>query len=473
MSADNDRQLPTTEGHLQNIGTESRRYVEVSTHAQNTEANNFNNKSVSKQDLLEKICDRENMREAYLKVTRNKSAAGGVDKMTVVELDDWLKDNYDALITRLLAGKYKPKPVRRVEIPKNEKGKMRELGIPTVVDRMIQTAITQVLTPIYEPLFSEHSFGFRPNRSAHQALAQVKEYADAGNVWCVSLDLERFFDTVNQSKLIQLLGNTIKDGRVISLIHRYLMAGVMVNGIVIATEEGTPQGGPLSPLLANVMLNELDRELEHRGHLFVRFADDCLILKATRKAAERTRDAITEFIEKKLYLKVNRKKTVIARLNQDIKYLGYGFYPHKGQWRYRVHPKSIFSLKGKIKVITSRSNGWSLEYRRYRLEKLVVGWVNYFKLADMQKILKEIDEWCRRRIRMVYWKQWKRVRTKFRALMKLGIPKQKAWEWANSRKAYWRIAWSWVLARALNNTKLKELGWTFFSEKYLQIKGCA
>lgn len=472
MDAGNDRQLQGLENgdRLQRIGAEPRRYAGASRHVWNTEADEFNVKPVSTQDLLEQICDRDNMHEAYLKVVRNKGA-GGVDKMMVNELDDWLKSNYDALIGRLMASKYKPKPVLRVEIPKEEKGKVRALGIPVVIDRMIQQAIVQVLTPIYEPLFLEYSYGFRPRRSAHDALSQVKLYADEGKVWCVSLDLERFFDTVNQSKLIQLLGETIKDGRVISLIHRFLMAGVMIEGEVHPTEEGTPQGGPLSPLLANVVLNELDRELERRGHAFVRYADDCLILKETKRAAERVRDSVTTFIEKKLFLKVNREKTVVARLNHDVKYLGYGFYKMKGEWRFRVHSKSLIKLKGKVRIITSRSNGWSLDYRRYCLKVLITGWVNYFKLADMKMLLLEIDEWCRRRIRSMYWKQWKKVRTKLRALIKLGIPKDKAWEWANTRKAYWRIAHSWILTRALGNAKLSELGWVTFSEKDEQV-GC-
>ena len=472
MDAGNGRQLQGLENgdRPQRIGAEPRRYAGASRHAWNTEADKPNVEPVNAQDLLGQICDRDNMREAYLKVVRNKGA-GGVDNMSVDELDDWLRDNYDALIGMLMAGKYKPKPVLRVEIPKEEKGKVRSLGVPVVIDRMIQQAIVQVLTPIYEPLFSEYSYGFRPMRSAHDALAQVKQYADEGKVWCVSLDLERFFDTVNQSKLIQLLGETMEDGRVISLIHRFLMAGVMIGGEVHPTKEGTPQGGPLSPLLANVVLNELDRELERRGHAFVRYADDCLILKETGRAAMRVRDSVTAFIEKKLFLKVNRDKTIVARLNADVGYLGYGFYKTRGEWRFRVHPKAMAKLKDKIRTITARSNGWSLDYRRYRLKTLIAGWVNYFKLADMKKPLLEVDEWCRRRIRSMYWKQWRKVRTKFRVLIKLGIPKDKAWEWANTRKTYWRIAHSWILTRALSNAKLSELGWGTFLEKYEQV-GC-
>jgi len=470
MGTVKDRQLQMFEGQPQRVGAEPRWYEEASACTQNTETDDFNVKPVSsRKDLLEMVCDRDNMRQAYAKVVGNKGA-GGVDEMTVRQLDAWLKENYEALIGRLLKGKYRPMPVRRVEIPKEEKGKMRELGIPTVIDRMVQQAIAQVLTPIFEPLFHDNSFGFRPERSQHDALFRVKRYVDEGNEWCVSLDLEKFFDTVNQSKLIQLLGKTIKDGRVISLIHRFLMAGVMVDGVVMPTEEGTPQGGPLSPLLANIMLNELDWELERRGHAFVRFADDVLILKRNRKAAERTRESITDFIEKRLFLKVNREKTIVAVINQNVKYLGYGLYKTKGQWRFRVHPKSIIKLKDKVRAITDRSNGQSLDWRRDKLKALVTGWVNYFKLADMKALLERIDGWCRRRIRAVYWKQWKRIRTKMRALIKLGIQKQQAYEWACSRKAYWRIAGSAVLDRALTNAKLTELGWVTFSDRYELVR---
>lgn len=460
-----DRLLLDEEGRPQKAEAELLGQAKVSTCTKNTEANDFNVYASNHKDLLEQICDRDNMAQAYLKVRRNKGA-GGIDNMTVDELDSWLRENYEALISRLLTGRYRPAPVKRVEIPKEEKGKMRKLGIPTVVDRMLQQAVMQVLTPIYEPLFSDNSYGFRPMRSAHGALLAIQQYANKGYVWCVSLDIERFFDTVNQSKLIELISHTIKDGRVISLIHRFLMAGVMVDGALSPTEQGTPQGGPLSPLLANILLDELDRELEKRGHVFVRYADDSLILKKTQKAALRTGSSITHFIEKKLFLKVNRDKTVVARLNKGVKYLGYGFYQKENEWHLRVHPKSVDKIKAKIRLITARSNGKSLDRRRYELKMLVNGWVNYFKLADAKRLTSEIDSWCRRRIRVVYWRQWKRIRTKISALVKLGIPKDQAFQWANSRKAYWRIAGSPVLKRSLTNAKLKELGWVTFSDRY-------
>ena len=451
-------------------GAEPREYLEAPTCAPNSEGGEFDAEPRGDaEDLLERICARDNMRKAYKRVVSNKGA-GGVDGMEVTELDEWLTANYDALIGRLLAGRYKPMPVRRVEIPKEEKGKTRQLGIPTVVDRMVQQAVVQVLTPIYEPMFSERSFGFRPNRSAHDALRAARAEADAGNVWVASIDLERFFDTVNQSKLVQLLSDAISDGRVVSLIHRFLQAGVMVDGVVVPTEEGTPQGGPLSPLLANIMLNELDRELERRGHAFVRYADDCMALKGSRKAAERVMETMTGFIEKRLFLKVNRDKSFVARIDRGAKYLGYAFYFGKGGVRLRVHPKSAAKLKAKVSLILARSNGWSLGFRRYRLRCLVDGRVGYFRLADMGALPAEVDAWCRRKVRCVYWKCWKRVRTKFKALTKLGIPRNKAWEWANSRKSYWRVAGSWILSQSLTNAKLEELGWCFFCKRYLEVR---
>ena len=468
MGADNDRQL-RDEGHLARKGAEPREHPGASTRTPNNEAGEFDaTQGGDAGDLLERICARDNMREAYRRVVRNRGA-GGVDGMGVAELDAWLSANYDALIGRLLAGRYKPMPVRRVEIPKEERGKTRKLGIPTVVDRLVQQAIVQQLTPIYEPRFSERSFGFRPNRSAHDALMAAKAEADAGNVWVASIDLERFFDTVNQSKLVQLLSDSIPDGRVVSLIHRFLQAGVMADGVVMPTEEGTPQGGPLSPLLANVMLSELDRELERRGHAFVRYADDCMILKSSRKAAERVMESMTRFIEGRLFLKVNRGKSFVARIDQGVKYLGYGFYFGKGEVRLCVHPKSAAKLRAKVSLILARSNGWSLDFRRYRLRCLVNGWVGYFRLADMSSLLAEVDGWCRRKVRCVYWKCWKKPRTKFKALARLGVSRGQAWQWANTRKSYWRVAGSWILTRALGNAKLEELGWCSFRKRYLEV----
>lgn len=458
------------EGCPGTAGAEPREHPEAPTCAPNTERGELDaERRGDAEDLLERICARENMRKAYRRVVSN-GGAGGVDGMEVTELDGWLKANYDALIGRLLAGRYKPQPVRRVEIPKEEKGKTRQLGIPTVVDRMVQQAIVQALTPIFEPTFSERSFGFRPGRSAHDALRAAQAEADAGNVWVASIDLERFFDTVNQSKLVQLLSDALGGGRVVSLIHRFLQAGVMVGGVAVPTEEGTPQGGPLSPLLANVMLNELDRELEARGHAFVRYADDCMILKGSRKAAERVMEAMTRFIEGKLFLKVNRDKSYVARIDQGVKYLGYAFgLGEGGGVRLLVHPKSVAKLKEKVSLVLARSGGRSLGYRRYRLRCLVNGWVGYFRLADMGRLLARLDGWCRRKVRCLYWKCWKLPKTRVRALARLGVAPGMARQWGNSRKAYWRVAGTF-LQRALTNAKLSELGWATFSARYLEVR---
>jgi group II intron reverse transcriptase/maturase len=283
------------------------------------------------------------------------------------------------------------------------------------------------------------------------------------------MDLEKFFDTVNQSKLIEVLSRTVKDGRVVSLIHKYLNAGVVVRNKFEETEMGVPQGGPLSPLLSNIMLNELDNELEKREHRFVRYADDLVIFCKSKRSADRTLTNIVPYIENKLFLKVNRGKTVVAYVS-GIKFLGYSFYVTKGKGRLRVHPKSVAKMKERIKTLTSRSNGWGYARRKEALRQFITGWVNYFKLADMDRMLLRIDTWYRRRLRMVIWKQWKRIRTRGRNLMKLGIDKYKAWEWANTRKGYWHIANSYILARTITNERLCQSGFVFFSDFYRSVR---
>ncbi len=306
--------------------------------------------------------------------------------MQVDELLPYLKGNQDPLIQQIRNGRYKPNPVRRVEIPKETKGEYRRLGVPTVIDRVIQQAITQELSPIFEEQFSESSFGFRPKRGAHDALKQCQKNVNAGYVYVVDMDMEKFFDTVCQSKLIEVLSRTIKDGRVISLIHKYLNAGAMAKGMFERTEIGMPQGGPLSPLLSNVMLNELDKELERRGHRFVRYADDCMIFCKSRKSAERTLANILPFIEGKLFLKVNRQKTKVAH-NSKVKYLGYTFYRYRGKCRLRVHSKSVQKMKNKLRELTGRNKGISNQIREEKYQQFVRRWVNYFKLVDMKSLL--------------------------------------------------------------------------------------
>lgn len=416
---------------------------------------------------LEYILSPSNLNAAYLRVKRNKGA-GGVDKMEVESLKDYLVANKDELVTLILRSKYRPNPVRRVEIPKDN-GQKRQLGIPTVVDRVVQQAIAQALMPLYEPQFSDHSYGFRPKRNAHQALKKCRDYITEGYGYAVDLDLEKFFDKVNHSKLVEVLSRTIKDGRVVSLIHKYLNAGVQVGGSFEASELGVPQGGPLSPLLSNIMLNELDKELERRGHKFVRYADDMVILCRNERSAERVMGSIIRFIEDKLFLKVNMEKSQTVPVSK-VKFLGYSFYKTKGEGRLRIHPKSVAKMKARLKELTSRSNGWGNDRRKEALRQYIIGWVNYFKLADMQSLLLRIDEWYRRRIRMVIWKQWKRIKTKLANLAKLGVMKPKAWEWANTRKGYWRIANSFILSTTITTDRLRQAGYVFLSDYYQKVR---
>lgn len=429
--------------------------------------NNLTNTDKSEYGLLEQILSPTNLNRAFKRVRSNRGS-GGVDKMEVESLKDYLVNNKEQLIQSILDGSYRPNPVRRVEIPK-EKGK-RNLGIPTVVDRVVQQAIAQVLTPVYEKQFLSNSYGFRPKRNAHQALNRCRNYITDGYKYAVDMDLEKFFDTVNQSKLIEVLSRTVKDRRVVSLIHKYLNAGVVIRNKFEETRMGVPQGGPLSPLLSNVMLNELDKELEKRGHPFVRYADDMVIFCKSKRSADRTLANIVPYIENKLFLRVNREKTETAYISK-IKFLGYSFYVMKGEGRLRVHPKSIAKMKERIKTLTSRSNGWGNSRRKEALRQYITGWVNYFKLADMKSLLLRVDEWYRRRLRMIIWKHWKRVRTRGRNLMKLGIIKYKAWEYANTRKGYWHIANSPILTRSVTSDRLRQAGYIFLYDYYRSVKG--
>ena len=418
-------------------------------------------------NLLDTILRSDNLNAAYKKVKANKGS-GGIDGMQVDELLPYLKDHRDELVRQLREGKYKPNPVRRVEIPKEEKGKFRKLGIPTVVDRMVQQAIAQELTPIYEEQFSDNSYGFRPGRSAHDALAKCREYVEAGYVYAISMDLQAYFDTVNHSKLIEVLSRTIKDGRVISLIHKYLNAGVMEDGGFHATPEGVPQGGPLSPLCGNVMLNELDKELERRGHKFVRYADDCMILCKSRKSAERTLKHIIPFITEKLYLKINLEKTTVNHISK-VKYLGYSFYRNKGKCRMRVHPKSIEKMKNRLRELTIRGNKWSNPEREEKLRRYTTGWINYYRYADMKSLMETTDEWLRHRIRAVYWKQWKRVRTRYKMLRALHLPEWQVHKLANCRKGTWRAAE--MLNSVLTKTIIVDrLGYPSMTAHYLKVR---
>lgn len=460
------KQKISQDNYLQNDRTASEDYVGVQTLMWITE-NNLTSLMQTGYGLLEQILSPSNLNAAYKRVVGNKGA-GGVDEMEVESLKDYLIEQKETLIASILGGKYRPNPVRRVLIPK-EDGKPRHLGIPTVVDRVIQQAITQVLSPIYEKQFSKHSYGFRPQRNAQQALQECQRYITEGYKIVVDLDLEKFFDTVNQSKLIAMLSRTIKDGRVISLIHRYLQAGVITANKFENTATGVPQGGPLSPLLSNIMLNELDRELESRGHRFVRYADDLVIFCKSKRGATRTKESVTKYIEQKLYLKVNREKSVVGYMTR-VKFLGYSFYYKKGEGRLRIHARSVEKMRNRIRELTSRSNGWGTVRRKESLRQYITGWVNYFRHADMKALMIETDEWYRRRLRMVLWKQWKRIGTKFKNLMKLGINRSKAWMHANSRLGYWHLANSWILSVSLTNERLRAAGYLFLTDCYLEAR---
>jgi len=453
-------------GYRQRASAEHEGYAGALTDKRITENNNTN--TISREDkLLERILNRENLNNAYKQVKRNKGAHG-VDGMEVEHLLHYLKVNGDEFIKLVLDGNYRPNPVRRVDIPKDN-GKMRTLGIPTAVDRMLQQAITQVLTPIFEPQFAETSYGFRPKRSAHDALRKCKEYANQGYTYVVDMDLEKFFDTVNQSKMIELLSRTIKDGRVVSLIHKYLIAGAMNKGKFEETELGLVQGGNISPLCSNIMLNELDQELKRRGIKFVRYADDMILFAKTKRSAQRMLEHILPFIEGKLRLKVNREKTVVAYIGK-IKFLGYGFYPSKDGIKLRVHAKSTSKMKAKIKELTARSNGIGYDQMKIKLKQFIAGWLNYFKLADMKNLLKVTDQWLRRRIRMYIWKQWKRVRTRYAMLRKLGKDHNTALKFACTRKGYWRSAKSPILSTTVTDARLKQAGYTTFLEYFKTVK---
>ena len=415
------------------------------------------------ENLLEAILDRNNLNKAYLKVKRNGGSAG-IDGMTVDEMLPYLKEHRKELLGALRNGKYKPKAVRRVEIPKPDGGK-RKLGVPTVIDRMIQQAIVQVLQPIYEPLFSENSYGFRPKRSAHQAISKALEYYNEGYTQVVDLDLAKYFDTVNHDILIDMLREQIKDERVISLIRKYLKSGVMINGLVSPTTEGTSQGGNLSPLLSNIYLTAFDKLLESRGHKFVRYADDCNIYVKSRRAAERVMANCVKFLEGKLKLKVNQQKSQVGS-PLKLKFLGFSLYKTGKKAGIRPHGKSIKRFKDKIRELTSRKQARSVENILKRIKRYTTGWLGYYSIADMESKIRSLNEWLRRRIRQIYWKQWKKIKTKHDNLVRLGINNSKAWEWANSRKGYWRIADSYILHRSLTNEYLASVGYDDILNRY-------
>jgi group II intron reverse transcriptase/maturase len=417
-------------------------------------------------DLLERILSRENMKQA-LKRVRSNRGSHGADGMTVDELPEYLATAWPFIRQELLEGTYAPSAVRRVEIPKPDGG-IRLLGIPTVLDRMIQQAISQVLTPIFEAEFSEYSYGFRPGRRAKDAIETARKYIDEGYDWVVDIDLEKFFDRVNHDKLMARVARKVADRRVLYLIRKYLESGVMINGIKVRTEEGTPQGGNLSPLLANIMLDDLDKELERRGHKFCRYADDCNIYVKSYRSGRRVKESARRFIEGYLKLKVNESKSAVDR-PWKRKFLGFSFYRSNEKIGVRIHPKSIERFKNRIREITNRNRSMNFEERLKRLEQYTAGWINYFGYADAKSAMQTLDEWIRRRLRACIWKQWKRVRTKHQNLVHLGVADSKAWEWANTRKGCWRIAGSYILSTTLTNQYLENLGFKSILRQYLVV----
>lgn len=417
-------------------------------------------------EMLEKILSSENIRTAYEKVYANKGA-GGVDGVTTEELKAYLHENWRSIREQIRTRTYTPQPVLRVEIPKPNGG-VRKLGIPTVVDRVIEQAITQVLTPIFDPLFSESSYGFRPQRRCEQAIIKLLEYFNDGYVWIVDIDLEKFFDNVPQDKLMSYVGRVIHDGDTESLIRKYLKAGVMVNGRYEATEVGTPQGGNLSPLLSNIMLNELDRELESRGLKFTRYADDCVIVVKSKAAATRVMYSITEWIERKLGLKVNAEKTHITPPGR-LKYLGFGFWKDKDEWKARPHEDSVEKFKRKLKALCRRNWNVDLTYRFQKINEVTRGWINYFRIGSMKTKLERIDGQLRVRVIAIIWKQWKVRAKRVWGLRKLGIELKQAILMARMGDRYMVVAHNPTIKQAFTKEKLTKRGLVSLSEYYAKV----
>jgi group II intron reverse transcriptase/maturase len=402
-----------------------------------------------------------------MKRVESNGGAPGMDGMTVKDLRPYLKEHWLEIREALESGRYRPSPVRRVEIPKPDGG-VRNLGIPTVLDRLLQQAMMQVLVPRFEPTFSSHSYGFRPGRSAHGAIRQAQTYIQEGYEWVVDLDIEKFFDRVNHDMLMARVARVIEDKRVLKLIRAYLESGVMVNGVVMDTEEGTPQGGPLSPLLSNIMLNDLDRELEKRGHRFVRYADDCNIYVRTQRAGERVMESVRQYIEKKLKLKLNPKKSKVGRA-KNVKFLGYSFFERKGRVLIRIARESLERWKNKIRFLTRRTRSGKLEEILQEIRRYLLGWLEYFRLADTPSTFEELDQWLKRRLRQLIWKRWKRGPTRYRELVALGVPRWQAGAGA-ANHGPWRMAHSPVVQMALSNQYLKEQGLISIEKRYKELR---
>jgi RNA-directed DNA polymerase len=460
------RDEPRRQPPLDKGKPEQREEVKLPMAEQGAELSPVRDEGKSNVELWEQVWGRENLFAALKRVESN-GGAPGIDGMTVKDLRPYLRDHWLEIREALESGAYKPSPVRRVEIPKPEGG-IRLLGIPTVIDRLLQQAIAQVLTPIFERKFSPYSYGFRPGRSAHKAIKQAQEYTQAGYEWVVDIDLEKFFDRVNHDMLMARVAREVKDKRVLKLIRAYLNSGVMVNGVVMDTEEGTPQGGPLSPLLSNIMLDDLDKELEQRGHKFVRYADDCNIYVKTQRAGERVMESVRSFLEKKLKLKVNPKKSKVDKA-QRVKFLGFSFYKYKGEMLIRVAGRSLERFREKLRRLTKRTRSGKLEDIIQEINTYVVGWIGYYRQAKTPSVYGELDGWIRRRLRQLVWKRWKRGTTRFRELVKLGVPKWRAGLGAID-KSPWRMSASPVINEALNNGYFRNLGLKSIRDRYLELR---
>jgi group II intron reverse transcriptase/maturase len=415
---------------------------------------------------MEQVVAAANMRQALTRVKSNQGSPG-IDGMTVRELDGSLREHWPRLRQELLEGRYQPQPVRRVEIPKPGGG-VRQLGIPTVLDRLIQQALLQVLSPWYEPTFSPHSYGFRPGKSAHQALAAAREHVAAGHTWVVDLDLEKFFDRVNHDVLMGKLAKRLDDRRVLRLLRRFLQAGVMLQGVVMERHKGTPQGGPLSPLLANILLHDLDQELERRGHRFCRYADDCNIYVRSQRAGERVMASVRRFLERKLRLRVNEEKSAVAR-PRERKFLGYRVVRRQGEAALSIAPTSLQRAKQTIRAITKRNRGVSVSRVLQELATFTDGWVAYFWQARTPSVFRQLDEWTRRRLRCFIWKQWKKPRRRAQELLKAGIGPWLAWGTAYDGPGLWRAAGSPALTQTLTNARLQQLGYHSLHERYVAL----
>ena len=444
-------------------------------HEEYAGAQNVGRQEVGEQDgagLLERILDRDNLNRAYKRVKANKGAPG-IDGMTVEATLPWLKEHREELLQSIREGKYKPQPVRRKEIPKPDGG-VRKLGIPTVVDRIIQQATAQELTPIFEPQFYENSYGYRPGKSARMAIQKVKEYAEQGYKYVVEIDLSKYFDTLNHDLLMNRMREQVKDKRVIELVKRYLKSGVMENGMSVKTHEGSPQGGPLSPLLANIYLNKFDWEMSRRGVPVIRYADDIVLLCKSERAGQRLLESSRRILEGKLKLRMNVEKSKVVSVTaiRNFKFLGFALGRGKNGYFIRAHAKSLKKAKQKLKGLTSRNQGRNVRVVIQRVNSFTRGWLGYFGIASMKNTMSEWDGWIRRRLRMYIWKQWRKPRTRVQNLIKLGMPEWQAYRNGNTRKGYWAISGSGILHHTITNKRLEQAGYESILNRFESLHLC-